>query len=89
MASYGKLGLLGHDLWTLIMFVDEFQDVCDLFLLRIVGALLSKSGFFHCVHIGLVITLTRQKAAKRFTIDTTNGYKMLQARPLSCTFKYI
>ena len=58
---HGELGLLGHDLWTLIMFVDEFQDVCDLFLLRIVGALLSKSGFFHCVHIGLVITLDKKQ----------------------------
>ena len=64
---HGKFGLLSHDLWTLIMFVDEFQDVRDLFLLRIVGALLSKPGFFHCVHIGLVITLTKtnKKQQKR------------------------
>ena len=87
---HGELGLLGHDLWTLIMFVDEFQDVCDLFLLCIVGALLSKSGFFHCVHIGLVITLTRQKAAKRFTQlirqTDTKCYRLIRYRALLNTF---
>lgn len=51
------LGLLSNNLRTLIVFVDELQDVRNLFLLRIVGSLLRQASLFHRVDVRLVITL--------------------------------
>ena len=55
-----KAGLLCHNLWPLIMLVDELQDMGDLFLLSVVGSLLCKSRLLHRLHIGVVVALPRQ-----------------------------
>ena len=55
--SWKFLGLLRDNLRTLIVFVDELQDVRNLFLLRIVGSLLRQASLFHRIDVRLVITL--------------------------------
>ena len=81
------LGLLSDNLRTLIVFVDELQDVRNLFLLRIVGSLLRQASLFHRVDVRLVITLRARPKWKCQNVlhkscEMWDSTQMLSAHPL-------